>query len=203
MRIGLIFGSFNPIHNGHIELGKRVLDMGLVDTVKFVIAKQNPFKPNYGVSFADRERMLGIAIMEPVMKGYNMHILGVEEFAENPRTYCTLETIKELHGYDNEYIIICGDDMYNQIPRWFNGQYILDNYKFIVFNRDEVSSENTDKVTYLSTDGLEMVSSSYIRDIVQKYRSGKLNGSITDKLDGIINQSVLSYILQFNLYWIV
>ena len=63
-KVGLIFGSFNPIHNAHIRIGELAIDSGVVDEVWFVIAKQNPFKDNYGVDFNDRERMVGIALME-------------------------------------------------------------------------------------------------------------------------------------------
>ena len=57
-KVGLIFGSFNPIHNAHIRIGELAIDSGLVDEVWFVLAKQNPFKDNYEVDFDDRDRMI-------------------------------------------------------------------------------------------------------------------------------------------------
>ena len=69
-KVGLIFGSFNPIHNAHIGICELAIDSGLVDEIWFVIAKQNPFKDNYEVDFDDRERMIGIALMETHLRGY-------------------------------------------------------------------------------------------------------------------------------------
>lgn len=200
MRIGLIFGSFNPVHNGHIAIGKRVLDEGLVDCVHYVIAKQNPFKPNYGVSFEDRERMLAIALVTPVMEGYKMFAQPIEKFTNENHTFNTLSNLKDILGYDNEYVIICGIDMYNEIPLWYHGQEILDNYKFVVFKRDGYGN-TTAGVIYLETNGQESISSSTIRKTILDHNNGRLKGSLTDTLDGEINMAVLSYIQQFNIYW--
>lgn len=198
-KIGLIFGSFNPIHNGHIAIGKRVLDLGLVDCVHYVIAKQNPFKPSYGVSFEDRERMLGIALIEPTLQGYKMFAQPIEQFTNENRTANTLKNIKDTLGHDNEYYIICGIDMYNQIPLWYHGQEILDNYKFIVFKRDGYSNTTAD-VIYLETNGQESISSSLIRKTIQDSRNRVLGKNLVNALDGIINGSVLRYINEYNLY---
>lgn len=46
-RIGLLFGSFNPVHNGHIQIAKKAIEESIVDQVCFVISKQNPFKSPY------------------------------------------------------------------------------------------------------------------------------------------------------------
>ena len=138
-KVGLIFGSFNPIHNAHIGIGELAIDSGLVDEVWFVIAKQNPFKDNYRVDFEDRERMIGIALMETHLRGYKMKSVSVEKFLldDKPKTYNTLNAIKIENSYQEvDYTIICGDDMYNQIPTWYNGQQLLNEYKFIVFGRD-------------------------------------------------------------------
>ena len=46
-KVGLLFGSFNPIHNGHIAIAEKCLSEELVDVVNFVVAEQNPFKEKY------------------------------------------------------------------------------------------------------------------------------------------------------------
>lgn len=48
-RVGLLFGSFNPIHNGHLEMMKISMESGLINEGYFVPAKQNPFKPSYSI----------------------------------------------------------------------------------------------------------------------------------------------------------
>jgi nicotinate-nucleotide adenylyltransferase len=193
MRIGLIFGSFNPIHKGHIGIGKLSIDAGLVDEVWYVIAKQNPFKDNYGVSFYDRENMLAIALVNPVLEGYRMRSINVENFSNDdaPRTYNTLTSIKKTHDPVNEYIIICGDDMFTQIPTWYNGQDIIDNHKFIVYYRDAVEPFSCDNVIALNTNGLEDISSTKIREMIKNN---------DDNVYEYVNNSVVHYIKDFNLY---
>ena len=193
-KVGLIFGSFNPIHKGHIGIGELAIDSGLVDEVWFVIAKQNPFKDNYGVSFEDRERMIGIALMETHLRGYKMKSVSVEKFLldDKPKTYNTLNAIKIENSYQEvDYTIICGDDMYCQIPTWYNGQKLLDEYKFIVFYRDNVEPVCFENVTCLNTNGLEDISSTKIREMIKNDDDNVLN---------YINEFVLAYIKEFNIY---
>lgn len=193
-KVGLIFGSFNPIHNAHIGIGELAIDSGLVDEVWFVIAKQNPFKDNYGVDFDDRERMIGIALMETHLRGYKMKSISVEKFLldDKPKTYNTLNAIKIENSYQEvDYTIICGDDMYNQIPTWYNGQQLLDEYKFIVFGRDNDTPIVCENVKYLNTNGLENISSTKIREMIKNDDDNVLN---------YINEYVLKYIKDFNIY---
>ena len=193
-KVGLIFGSFNPIHKGHIGIGELAIDSRLVDEVWFVIAKQNPFKDDYGVSFEDRERMIGIALMETHLRGYKMKSVSVEKFLldDKPKTYNTLNAIKIENSYQEvDYTIICGDDMYNQIPNWYNGQQLLDEYKFIVFGRDNDTPIVCENVKYLNTNGLEDISSTKIREMIKNDDDNVLN---------YINEYVLKYVKDFNIY---
>lgn len=193
-KVGLIFGSFNPIHNAHIGIGELAINIGVVNEVWFVIAKQNPFKDNYSVSFEDRERMIGIALMETHLRGYKMKCITIEKYSldDSPKTYDILNAIKIEHSYEDiDYTIICGDDMYNQIPNWYNGQLILDEYKFIVFGRDNNTPIDCENVKYLNTYGLEDISSTKIREMIKNDDDNVLN---------YINEYVLKYIKEFNIY---
>ena len=193
-KVGLIFGSFNPIHKGHIGIGELVIDSGLVGEVWFVIAKQNPFKDNYGVSFEDRERMIGIALMETHLRGYKMKSITVEKFLldECPKTYNTLNAIKRAYSSEDiEYTIICGDDMFCQITTWYNGQKLLDENKFIVFRRDNVIPFGFHDITYLNTNGLEDISSTKIREMIKNNDNNVQN---------LVNEYVLKYIKDFKIY---
>ena len=193
-KVGLIFGSFNPIHNAHIGIGELAINSGLVNEVWFVIAKQNPFKDNYEVDFDDRERMIGIALMETHLRGYKMKCITIEKYSldDRPKTYDILNAIKIEHSYEDiDYTIICGDDMYNQIPTWYNGQQLLNEYKFIVFGRDSNTPIDCDNVKYLNTYGLEDISSTKIREMIKNDDDNVLN---------YINKYVLKYIKEFNIY---
>lgn len=71
MRYGLIFGSFNPIHNAHLQLAIDVLKDNVVDRVSFIPARQNPFKPPYEISDIDRINMIRIATGRYKLISYN------------------------------------------------------------------------------------------------------------------------------------
>ena len=81
--------------------------------------------------------------------------------------------------------------MYNQIPNWYNGQQIINEYKFIVFGRDNNTPIDCENVKYLNTYGLEDISSTKIREMIKYDYDNVLN---------YINEYVLKYIKDFNIY---
>ena len=166
-RIGLLFGSFNPIHNGHIAIAEKCLSEGLVDAVNFVVAYQNPFKEKYSVKFWDRSILVQKAI-EYNEKFSVSHIEKLlSDLHRSTKTYDVINHFKNRYP-DNEYYIICGDDMYNQISQWYKGDEILKNCKFIVFTRDSKELQNNDNIlAYLSFNGFEDYSSSKIREMIK------------------------------------
>lgn len=66
-----------------------------------------------------------------------IHSLGSLEENLSGYTIDTLNSIKGLEYLADDFVIICGEDVYYQIITWKEGRSILDNYKFILFNRDE------------------------------------------------------------------
>lgn len=134
MKIGLIFGSFNPIHNGHIQIAEDAIKNGAVDIVWFVPAKQNPFKLPYKVSKEDRVYMLELVLEDP----YYCCSIELDDKLNllSNRTYDVLQYIKEYSiSLDASFIIICGSDTYAEIPKWYRGEELLKE-EFYVFDRD-------------------------------------------------------------------
>lgn len=165
-KVGLLFGSFNPIHNGHIAIAEKCLADGLVDTVTFVVAYQNPFKDDYSVDFWERSNMVQLAIEYDE----NFTVSHVEkllnDLGKSTKTYDVINHLEKRKSV--EYYIICGDDMYNQISQWYKGDEILKKYKFIVFARDSKNIQNKDNIVkYISLDGFENISSSKIRKMIE------------------------------------
>jgi nicotinate-nucleotide adenylyltransferase len=172
MRLGLLFGSFNPIHNGHLRIADRCIEQNLVDCIDFVVAYQNPYKSKYSVSFFDRALMVEDAIrydnnhymincMEEHMKTFGF---------DGVRTYDVLKRIKTLPHYsDVEIVIICGDDVYNSIITWYRGDEILKENKFIVFTRNEdiPNKINDNIISYLTVNDIADISSSKIREMIK------------------------------------
>lgn len=165
-KVGLLFGSFNPIHNGHIAIAEKCLSEGLVDVVNFVVAEQNPFKEKYSVCFCDRAMLVRKAIEynEKFMVSHIEKLLNI--FQLSTKTYDVINHFKKRFP-NNDYYIICGDDMYNQIIEWQNGDKILRENKFIIFSRDNKNTIYSDNVKYIDISGFEDISSSKIRDMIK------------------------------------
>lgn len=109
MKIGLLFGSFNPPHYGHLELGKAVRE--LVDEVWYVPAYQNPGKKKKAVDFDLRAQML---------LSQGLIVSGIEkEMGEVP--HYTYDVLKELARRfpEHEFSVVCGEDINPE--RWKNG----------------------------------------------------------------------------------
>lgn len=192
-KIGLIFGSFNPIHKGHLFIGQTVLNRKLVDSVRYVVAKQNPFKDEYSVCFDDRMLMTTLAMAYSRYLGYDMMSDAIESIANTTRTFDTLEAIKKAYGEDNEYVIICGDDMYEQIPQWYKGEEILKQYKFVVFSREfnYTINYNENIIEYITIRGNEIYSSTNVRKCIKEE---------SDMLSTLLPESVEKYIKNRGFY---
>lgn len=164
-KVGLLFGSFNPIHNGHIAIAEKCLSDGLVDCVNFVVAEQNPFKEKYSVKFYDR----ALLVQKAVEYNEKFLVSCIEKifssFHMSTKTYDVINHFKKRYP-DNEYYIICGDDMYNQISEWYKGAEILKENKFIIFSRDNKNIIYSDNIKYINIDGFEDISSSKIRKMI-------------------------------------
>ncbi len=148
---GLIFGSFNPIHNLHIELANRAIRDKEVDKVLFIPAKQNPFKDKYEISDNDRLAMIKMACSLPNIGFYAIEFTGKTHFH---KTYDILTNIKELFLWNIK--IICGSDTYKEIPSWYKGEEIINNNSFVVYDRDPKD-----------------VSSTQIRELIKNYKDFK------------------------------
>ena len=190
-RIGLLFGSFNPIHNGHIAIAEKCLSEGLVDTVCFVVAHQNPFKEKYEVDFWDRSMM----VQNAVEHNENFVVSHVEKLLndlnKSTKTYDVINHFKN-RKIDAEYYIICGDDVFNDVQNWYNGDKLFEENKFIIFTRN-----SKDKIInrhniagYINIDGFENISSSKIREMIKN----------NEDVSHLINSDVYDLIKKQNFY---
>ena len=142
MKIGLLLGSFDPIHIGHINIASCVLNSKLCDKVLFVVAKHNPWKKDEPAPYEVRCQMV-----EASIKGFNgqCEVCRFEEEFEPP-VYSYLPINKAIEAYPNDEIsVICGEDTLRRIPHWKNFEtHIKDKVYFIEFSRGEsISFEPT------------------------------------------------------------
>ena len=143
MKIGLLLGSFDPIHIAHIHMAACVLNSGLCDKVLFVVAKHNPWKKHNPASFELRCRMI-----EASIKGFNgrCEVCKFEAESDEEVVFSYIPVTMALERYPNDEIyIIAGEDTLKKIPKWRNFEtHIKDKVTFIEINRGETHSfENT------------------------------------------------------------
>ena len=132
MEIGLFFGSFNPIHMGHMIIANLVKETTTVSEVWFIVSPQNPFKKNKNLLHEfDRIYMVRAAISDD----FNFRVSDIEFSMPKPSyTIDTLTLLQEKHP-DKTFHLIIGEDNLASFPKWKNADQILKNFKLIVYPR--------------------------------------------------------------------
>ncbi|MEZ5037748.1 MAG: nicotinate (nicotinamide) nucleotide adenylyltransferase [Chitinophagales bacterium] len=139
MQIGLYFGSFNPVHIGHLLVATHIREAANLDEIWFIVSPQNPFKKNnYLAPEKHRLEMVKLAI-EPVS---NFKVLDIEFNLPKPSyTHLTLkELIKIYPNYDFKLII--GADNLERLHEWKEIGWIMNNIELLVYNRN-IENKNT------------------------------------------------------------
>lgn len=132
--IGLFFGSFNPVHVGHLALANFIAENSTLDEIWFVVSPQNPFKDAKGLLNAShRVKMLELAIK----RYHRFKVCDIELKLPTPSySYKTLQQLGKLHP--NKYFtIIMGSDNLATLNRWVNIEEILSKHKVMVYPRPE------------------------------------------------------------------
>lgn len=169
-RMLLYFGSFDPIHNGHIALAEYALDRDLADEVALVISPQNPFKTD--VLQTPEYTRYEMADMACKASKYPERIKpSVVEFVLEKPSYTinTLDYLKENHGNDMEFSIITGSDIWARFDEWREYERILNEYKIYVYPRKGYAVEKyADRVVLLEDAPYMDYSSTEVRGKVER-----------------------------------
>ncbi|GJM27539.1 MAG: putative nicotinate-nucleotide adenylyltransferase [Cyclobacteriaceae bacterium] len=164
MNIGLYFGSFNPIHIGHLIIANIMAEH--TDRVWFVVSPQNPFKKNKSLLHEfDRYEMVEKAIQD----NHRLHVTDVEFSMPKPSyTIDTLAYLSEKHP-QHKFRLIIGADNLPQFPKWKNHNAILENYGLLVYPRPgaTVSQWLDDSRVELIDAPMLDISASYIRKAIK------------------------------------
>lgn len=171
MKIGLYFGSFNPIHVGHLIIAEAALDTAILQEVWFVVSPQNPFKKSKTLLHEfDRLKMVELAIQDNA----SMRASDIE--FRLPKPSYTIDTLTHLSEKypQHEFYLILGADNLQHFHKWKNYEAILKYYDLFVYPRP--GSENvipekllpfSDKITFIQAPLLG-ISATYIRQKVAK-----------------------------------
>lgn len=169
-KIGLFFGSFNPIHIGHLIIANVMAENTDLDKVWLVVSPQNPLKPSKGLLHEfDRYDMAKAAVADH----YKIEVSDVEFHLPKPSfTIHTLAYLSEKHP-GKEFKIIIGQDNLESFKKWKNYEQILEQYELYVYPRPDVT--NTELIRHPHVKMIEAplldISATYIRQCIKANQS--------------------------------
>ena len=171
MKKGLFFGSFDPIHNGHLEVARYFINNKFLSEIVFIITPQSPFKSQRkDYDFDKRYKAAELAVSDiPKIK-----LSDIELKLPAPNYTCdTLKFLRTNHP-ENEYVFLMGSDLLIDFEKWKNYQNILENHTLFIYPRKNGESipekfKVHKKIKFFKAPFME-ISSTYIRE---KYKNGE------------------------------
>ncbi|MFN3939496.1 MAG: nicotinate (nicotinamide) nucleotide adenylyltransferase [Chitinophagales bacterium] len=167
MTIGLFFGSFNPIHIGHLIIANYFAENGGLDQVWFVVSPHNPLKEkNTLLDEKHRYYMANLAVED----NYKLRASNIEFHL--PRPSYTIDTLTYLHEKypDNTFVLLMGSDNLLSIPKWKNYTLLLQHYPLYIYNRPGFEIQEltfTGDIRFFDAPQIYL-SSTYIRQAIKQ-----------------------------------
>jgi len=197
--VGLYFGSFNPIHLGHLVIANHMAHYTKLDEVWMVVTPRNPQKnPNEMIGQAHRMQMVNLAVSE------NEKLRGSDVEFNLPQpnyTAATMRHLSELHP-DTLFSIILGEDNFDRLHTWKDHLELVDQYRILVYprrtsNQSDDMSESSEVKVSRSHPNVEWcdapmisISSTYLRDAIMNQKDIRY----------LLHDKVLNYISNNHLY---
>ncbi|PWT77127.1 MAG: nicotinic acid mononucleotide adenylyltransferase [Bacteroidetes bacterium] len=170
MKVGLYFGSFNPIHHGHLIIANYVLQNSELGQVWFIVSPQNPLKPSAGLlNEYHRLYLVNLAIEgETGLRASDI------EF-KLPKPSFTIDTLTYLtEKYpQHQFAVIMGSDSFQNISKWKNYEQILKNFQLYVYVRAgfEIESRGLSSNVQVLEAPLLQISATHIRENIRDGKS--------------------------------
>jgi len=191
MKIGLYFGTFNPIHIGHLAIANYMVEFSDLDQIWMVVTPHNPHKKKS--SLLDNHHR--IAMVDLALNDYPKIKSSKIEF-DLPQPNYTVNTLAVLEEKypDLEFSLIMGEDNLKSLHRWKNYEVILNNHTIYVYPRIsegviETQFEGHNKIVKIPAPIME-ISSTFIRKSINEGKNIK----------PLLPQNVWEYIDEMNFY---
>jgi nicotinate-nucleotide adenylyltransferase len=191
MKIGLYFGTFNPIHVGHMIIANHMAEFTDLNEVWFVVTPHNPFKKKSSL-LADHHR-------------YQMVLVATEDYPklkpskiefDLPQPNYTIDTLTYLHEIypSHEFCLIMGEDNLQSFHKWKNHEVILQNHELYIYPRvfeNKLKSQfaGRSKINIVDAPIVE-ISSTFIRNSVKE----------RNNISALLPQKVWNYLDEMNFY---
>ena len=167
--IGLYFGSFNPIHHGHLLVATYIKEVAALDEIWFIVSPQNPFKKND--ELADEHHRLEMAKLATEAVDF-LKVSDIEFKLEKPSyTHITLKELTKQFP-EHTFHLIIGEDNVAKFHSWKEASWILDHHEVLVYNRVH-TNKTTTKDARLRLYNLPIldISATNIRQRIQQQQS--------------------------------
>jgi nicotinate-nucleotide adenylyltransferase len=203
MKVGLYFGTFNPIHIGHLIISNYMADYTDLDEVWLVVSPQNPLKKKKSL-LEDYHRLAIVRVA--IEDNDNLRESDIEFKMPRPSyTSDTLAYLKDKHP-NNEFHLIMGEDNLRTLHKWKNFENILESHKIFVYPRVLTIQEEqeVEQIGYLPANELQKHKNIILCEDapVMKVSSSFIRQAIKDKKDVryLLTDPVQKYIEEMNFY---
>lgn len=189
-RIGILGGSFNPIHVGHAIIASYIVESGLIDSLWLMVSPQNPLKEN-STQASDYHRL---RMTELVSRRLENVETSAFEF-DLPRPSYTIDTLNALQAKfpDDEFYLVIGADNWCLFDKWKSGEEIISKYHILIYPRRGyeivIPEQYSDRVKAVEAPLIEL-SSTQIRERLAQMKS----------VSFFVPESVENYIVKNKLY---
>ncbi|MCF7918414.1 MAG: nicotinate (nicotinamide) nucleotide adenylyltransferase [Candidatus Cloacimonetes bacterium] len=181
MRIGILGGSFNPVHNGHLEIARNVLDSGIVENIWLLPSSFHPLK-NHSICLSFEQRL---HLLKDAVAGLpQCFVFDYDNQGDAPSFTAVLLQKLENRFPEIEFYFIIGYDIIPELNRWYNYPWLRDNARFIIINRPgnyDLSAADFLKNKQFVEMAPQDISSSEIRELVTTGKS--INGLVPPQVE--------------------
>ena len=191
MKIGLYFGTFNPIHVGHLIIANHMAENSDLEQIWLVVTPHNPHKQK-STLLDDYQRLHLVHLATedyPKIKPSDIEF----KLAQPNFTVHTLAHLKD-HFPQHEFSLIMGEDNLNSLHKWKNFEYIIENHDLYVYPRVSVNDENNDLLNHPRVHKVAApiveISSTFIRENIKNKKNFR----------PLLPEKVWEYIDHNNLY---
>lgn len=200
MKVGLYFGTYNPIHVGHLVIANYMVDYTDLDQVWLVVTPQNPHK-NKASLLSDYHRL---AIVRIAVEGNNkLQASNIEFDLPKPSyTTTTLTYIQEKYP-EHHFSLIMGEDNLRTLHKWKNHEEIINNHQIFVYPRALTEQERKDQLALKTENRFESHPNVTLCDApVMKVSSSFIRKAIKEKKDVqyLLTEPVFKYVTEMHFY---
>ncbi|MDC1370592.1 nicotinate (nicotinamide) nucleotide adenylyltransferase [Flavobacteriales bacterium] len=194
-KVGLFFGSFNPIHVGHLVIANHIAHSGMVDEVWFVVSPQNPFKKKK--SLLEEYHRLAL-VNEAIDENPKLKSSDIEFTMPQPSyTADTLAFLIDKYP-ELDFSLIMGEDNIKSFHKWKNYEVILKNHSVLVYPRVGVDEDLKAKSDILNHKSVHVLENIPVMDISASYIRNQIKEGKT--VAYLLTDKVAKYLDEMNFY---